>query len=174
MIDSLSSFYPTCSTSSSRRTKLVTATAQNASKAALALNVSSHSIHVPLIHGRTHFLDSTHPCLNVDEILRIIVGELIASGGKATAAGLACCCKCFEDPVLDVLWATQDQLLPLLKTFPGDVWGEDECTVSTPTTSFFSLTIRLESLSVDSLRRWNGLVSGSTLEGWKCLNNVSL
>ena len=78
-----------------------------------------------------------HPCLNVDEILRLIAHELVASGGKGTAVGLACCRKGFGDPVLDVLWETQDQLLPLLETFPGDVWDEDECTVSTPKTRFF-------------------------------------
>ena len=31
-------------------------------------------------------------------------------------------CKSFEDPVLDVLWKSQDRPLPLVKSFPGDVW----------------------------------------------------
>ena len=43
------------------------------------------------------------------------------SGGRGTAAALACCCKSFEDPVLDALWEAQDQLRPLLKSIPGDV-----------------------------------------------------
>ena len=71
-----------------------------------------------------------HPCLNVDEILRLIAGELAASGGKGSVVSLACCCKGFEDPMLEVLWATQDQLLPLLKSFPRDVWNNGWCTVS--------------------------------------------
>ena len=84
-----------------------------------------------------------HACLNVDEIVRLIAYELVESGGNATAVGLACYRKSYEDPVLDVLWATQDQLLPLLKSFPGDVWNEGGCAVSVPTTSvlFIFLTI---------------------------------
>jgi hypothetical protein len=66
-----------------------------------------------------------HPCLNVDEILRLFARELVASGAKATAVSLACCCKDFEDPVLDVLWETQDRLTPLLKCFPQEVWKEE-------------------------------------------------
>jgi hypothetical protein len=69
-----------------------------------------------------------HPCLNVDEILRLFTRELVASGGKATAVSLACCCKGFGDPVLDVLWETQDQLTPLLKCFPQEVWKEEDGT----------------------------------------------
>ena len=81
-----------------------------------------------------------HACLNVDEIVRLIAGELVTSGGEATAVGLACCCKGFEDPALDALWAELDRLLPLLKTFPGDVWNEGKYTsVSAPATSTFSL-----------------------------------
>ena len=78
-----------------------------------------------------------HTCLNVDEIVRLIARELVASGGNATAVALACCCKDFEDPVLDALWVEQDRLLPLLKSFPGDVWNEDGCTVSTSMTRVF-------------------------------------
>ena len=75
-----------------------------------------------------------HTCLNVDEIIRLIVRELVESNVKATAVALACCRQSFEDPVLDVLWETQDDLLPLLKSLPGDAWNEDGCTVSEPKT----------------------------------------
>ena len=69
--------------------------------------------------------------------MRLIAYELVASGG-GTAVALACCCKSFEDPMLDALWVVQNRLLPLLKSFPGDVWNDpDECTVSTPTTCVF-------------------------------------
>ena len=75
-----------------------------------------------------------HRCLNVDEIVRLIACELIASGRKATAVCLACCCKGFEDPVLDALWATQSDLPTLFKCYPGDIWNEGGYAVSTPTT----------------------------------------
>ena len=73
-----------------------------------------------------------HACLHVNEILRLIASEVVASKGKATAVALACCCKSFEDPVLDALWETQDQLAVLLKTFPKDVWNKGKRTVSVP------------------------------------------
>ena len=63
-----------------------------------------------------------HPCLKVDEILRLLACKLVESEAKTTAVSFACCCKDFEDPVLDALWESQDRLLPLLKSFPGDVW----------------------------------------------------
>jgi hypothetical protein len=67
-----------------------------------------------------------HPCLNVDEVLRLLARELVGLGGEATVVSLACCCKGFEDPLLDVLWETQDQLTPLLKCFPQEVWKEED------------------------------------------------
>jgi len=79
-----------------------------------------------------------HACLNVDEILRIIAYELVASGAEATAVALARCRKSFEDPVSDTLWETQDELLPLLKSLPRDVWNEDGCKVSASTTYVFT------------------------------------
>ena len=81
-----------------------------------------------------------HACLNVDEIVRLIAHELVASGGEGSAVGLACCCKSFEDPVLDTLWAGQRLLRPLLKSLPSDVWNEDKCTVSAPTTHVIFLS----------------------------------
>ena len=116
-----------------------------------------------------------HACLNVDEILRLIAHELVTPGGEEGAVALACCRKSFEDPVLDVLWETQDRLLPLLKSFPEDVWNEGGCTVSAPTMRvFLSLTIRFERLSKGSRQRLNGLVSGSTLEGCERSQNMAL
>ena len=63
-----------------------------------------------------------HACLYVDEIVRLIAREIVASGRKAVAVALACCCKSLEDPVLDELWETQKELNPLLKSLPGGVW----------------------------------------------------
>ena len=62
-----------------------------------------------------------HACLNMDEIVRLIAWELVASRAKATTIALACCSKSFEDPVLDTLWGTESLLRPLLRSFPGDV-----------------------------------------------------
>lgn len=84
-----------------------------------------------------------HPCLYVDEIVRLIAGELVASGGRATAVALARCCKSFEDPVLDVLWQTQERLFPLFKSFPEDIWDRSEENVSIPTTPILFLLKRL-------------------------------
>ena len=75
-----------------------------------------------------------HPCLYVDEIVRLIAYELVAFNVRATSVALACCCKTFEDLVLDVLWKTQSRVLPLLKSLPRDVWDEGGCRVSAPTT----------------------------------------
>jgi len=98
-----------------------------------------------------------HACLNVDEILRLIAYELVASGRWVTAVALACCCKSFEDPVLDTLWETQYRLTPLLKSLPGDVWGGGECTVSAPITRMPSLLpiVSFESRSRGSQRNWS-------------------
>ena len=114
-------------------------------KATLALNVSCHLIHAPLIHGQTRPLDSMHACLNVDEIVRLIARELVASGGRGTAVALACCCKDFEDPALDALWVEQYRLFPLLDSLPADVWNEGRCTVSVLATSVFPFPQRFGS-----------------------------
>lgn len=78
-----------------------------------------------------------HPCLNVDEIVRLIACELVASKAKATAVALARCRRSFEDPVLGALWETQMGLFTLLNSLPGDVWNGGGCTVSVPTTQLF-------------------------------------
>jgi len=51
-----------------------------------------------------------HRCFSVDEILRLLVCKLVALGAKATVAALACRREIFEDPLLDALWKTQNQL----------------------------------------------------------------
>ena len=67
-----------------------------------------------------------HRCLNLDEMLRLLACELVGSELKATAVSLARCCKSFENPVLHVLWETQDRLTPLLKCLPQEVWEEED------------------------------------------------
>ena len=68
------------------------------------------------------FIDVMHVCLGVDEIVRLVADELVASEGKKSAVSLACSCKTFKDPVLDALWETQEQLPPLLRSFPESIW----------------------------------------------------
>lgn len=77
-----------------------------------------------------------HPCR---EILRLVTYELVSSRGQATAVALACCCKTFEDPVLDALWETQERLLPLLEALPGDIWDGDGGNVGMPPTFILSV-----------------------------------
>ncbi|KAF9786361.1 hypothetical protein BJ322DRAFT_783082 [Thelephora terrestris] len=81
-----------------------------------------------------------HHCLNVDEIVRLIAGELVSATERTTTVALACCNKTLKDPVLDVLWETQCQLLPLLKTLPEDIWnpGGYESFQRLPTTQEWS------------------------------------
>ena len=55
-----------------------------------------------------------HACLRADEIVRLLACKLVAPEVKATAVSLVCCCKGFEDPVLDALWETQNELIPPL------------------------------------------------------------
>ena len=78
-----------------------------------------------------------HVCLNVDEIVRAIACELVTSKGRGTAVAFACCCKSFEDPVLDALWRTHGAIFTLLKTLPEDVYRSRRA-VSVPMTCVFS------------------------------------
>ena len=74
--------------------------------------------------------------------MRLIAFELVASKTKATAVALACSHKAFEDPVLDALWETQEELSPLLDSLPRDVWYKGGITVSAPIIHvFFPSTI---------------------------------
>ena len=65
-----------------------------------------------------------HPCLRVDEIIRLVAYELVDSGAEGTAASLARCCKSFGEPVSDELWGAQERLTPLLKCLPEDTWED--------------------------------------------------
>ena len=115
-----------------------------------------------------------HRCLNIDEIVRLIACELAASGGKATAVCLACCCQGFEDPVLDALWTTQVELFPLFECLPGDVWKEGRHTVSTPTTRvlLFSQRLGLKVLQTpsddDRMGSFSKVCSKNARAQWPC------
>ena len=103
---------------------------------------------------------SMHPCLSVDEIIRFVACELVASEAKGTAVALGCCCRSFQDPVLDVLWEEQDRLAPLLECFPRDVWKEEGSLVCQLMSFIFSaLTVWFRRLSRESRREQSGPVS---------------
>lgn len=73
-----------------------------------------------------------HHIFELDEILRLITGHLIESGGEG-ALSLACCCKHFSIPVLDTMWEEgQTDLVTLLQTFPPSVWEVDRRTFVSP------------------------------------------
>jgi len=82
-----------------------------------------------------------HSCLNVDEVLRLLARILVASEAKGTAVALARCCKTFKEPVLDVLWETQNHLTPLLKCFPPDVWEEKDGRFVSPSMALIFSTL---------------------------------
>lgn len=66
-----------------------------------------------------------HVCLQIEEILNNIFKTYTDNkDGKTTLLHLALVCKTFHEPALDALWVFQRSLLPLLKTFPADVWEE--------------------------------------------------
>ena len=44
--------------------------------------------------------------------------------GNPTLASLARTCKAFMEPTLDTLWRSQVNLVPLVQTFPEDVWSQ--------------------------------------------------
>jgi hypothetical protein len=82
-----------------------------------------------------------HPCLCVDEIIRLIAQELVTDSQHATAVALACCRKCFEDPVMDVLWRAGPKFTDLLKTLPGDIWNPGQYQVRWQRLSLLSPSI---------------------------------
>jgi hypothetical protein len=103
-----------------------------------------------------------HCSLRVDEILRLIACELITAGGQASAVALACCCKGFENPVLDPLWKTQDQLDPLLRTLPEDIWNPSSYDVSVVITililSLLNYLIRKSLTRPPTKKEWDRLM----------------
>jgi hypothetical protein len=63
-----------------------------------------------------------HRCLQIDEILRRVLD--IDQFWLHELLIFALVSKVFLEPALDLLWAEQDSLLRLIKTFPQDLWME--------------------------------------------------
>jgi hypothetical protein len=68
---------------------------------------------------------ATKRCLNVPELL----GSILASLDKPTQASMALCCRAFLTPAVEALWDELNSLVPLIKTFPNDVWTDEDDTV---------------------------------------------
>lgn len=64
-----------------------------------------------------------HPCWAIDEILQHIL-LCIDEGGKRgyTLAALATSCKNLYEPSMNHLWAKLDNIAPLIRCMPNDVW----------------------------------------------------
>jgi hypothetical protein len=63
-----------------------------------------------------------HETFLVDEIARRIAGQLFDRDDKFSSLSLSLTCRTLSDPVLDVLWKWQTDLVTLFKVFPPDVW----------------------------------------------------
>lgn len=64
-----------------------------------------------------------HDIFRIDELVREITRHMFGWHiPQRFVLNWALTCKAFSDPVLDVLWETQDSLVNLLKTLPSDVW----------------------------------------------------
>ena len=63
-----------------------------------------------------------HEALLVDEIVRRIAEHLFDSNDKSSSLALALCCRSLNDPLLDVLWKSQTDLVTLFKVLPPDLW----------------------------------------------------
>ena len=77
-----------------------------------------------------------HPCFSVDEVLRFLACKFVASGANAGAVSLTCCCKSFEDPMLDAPRETQNRLTSLVKSFALEVWKEEGGSLVSPSRIF--------------------------------------
>ena len=58
-----------------------------------------------------------HPIFQIDELLRLIIGELVKTG-QQSAVSLALTCRSLEEPTLSSLWKEQSSLLVLIAVLP--------------------------------------------------------
>lgn len=63
-----------------------------------------------------------HEALLVDEIVQRVAGHLFDRDDKASSLSFSLCCRALNDPVLDVLWKWQTDLVTLFKVLPQHVW----------------------------------------------------
>lgn len=63
-----------------------------------------------------------HHCLEILEILQMILRYLYDDGNLGSLASVAVTCRALHDPALDVLWHTLPALEYLVKCLPTDLW----------------------------------------------------
>lgn len=63
-----------------------------------------------------------HDALLVDEIARRIAKHLFDPSDQSSCLAFSMCCRALNDPVLDVLWNSQTDLVTLFKVLPPDLW----------------------------------------------------
>jgi len=66
-----------------------------------------------------------HPVFGIDELVRLVVGELVQTSPR-TAVSFALTCRSLEEPTLSSLWNEQFSLTDLLKVLPNHTWVQDE------------------------------------------------
>lgn len=81
-----------------------------------------------------------HGALFVDEIARRIAEHLFDLSDKSSSLAFSLCCRSLNDPVLDVLWNWQTDLVTLFKVLPPDLW-EATNTVGLVSTDGYQLVI---------------------------------
>ena len=67
-----------------------------------------------------------HQALSVYEIVQRIAEYLYDHEDKLSSLAFSLCCRVLNDPVLDILWRQQTNLVTLFKVFPPDVWEEND------------------------------------------------
>ena len=66
--------------------------------------------------------NTPHRVFKISEPTRLIASQLVITS-LGSAVSLACACRYLEEPVLCVLWETQESFECLLETLPGGVWN---------------------------------------------------
>lgn len=80
-----------------------------------------------------------HKIFELDEILRLIAGELVNADNNGTALAFACSRRLSSDPVLDTMWEEgQGDFTTLLKTFPAPAWAINDGKFVSPSNNSLS------------------------------------
>ena len=66
-----------------------------------------------------------HPIVEIDELVRLVIDELVETSPQA-AVSFALTCRSLEEPTLSSLWKRQDSLDLLLMVLPSCTWAMDE------------------------------------------------
>ena len=89
---------------------------------------SAFNVNVPTVDARlplASILFMPHPIIQIDELLRLVIGELIGISPRA-AVSFAVTCRSLEEPTLSSLWKQQYSLPDLVKVLPNHTCVKDE------------------------------------------------